>query len=275
METNEVVNTTPQETQKRVQSSRKGRRKVEKKAKMLEKLNVEYINLDSLKPNDYNPNRQSDHDFELLLRSMEEDGFTQPVVVNQDLVIVDGEHRWRAANTLGIKQIPIVKVNMSKEQMRISTIRHNRARGSHDVQLEAEVLRDLQKLGAIDWAKDSLMLDDLELNRLINDVSAPDDLAGEEYSESWTPTELKPEDTSTDGMAQSGTVKAIEAMREREKRIEQAKTEEDKAKIRQESTYYRLNLIFANEEAKTVKEVLGDKPAIKILELCQNLTNGS
>ena len=275
METNEVVNTTPQETQKRVQSSRKGRRKVEKKAKMLEKLNVEYINLDSLKPNDYNPNRQSDHDFELLLRSMEEDGFTQPVVVNKDLVIVDGEHRWRAANTLGIKEIPIVKVNMSKEQMRISTIRHNRARGSHDVQLEAEVLRDLQKLGAIDWAKDSLMLDDLELNRLINDVSAPDDLAGEEYSESWTPTELKPEDTSTDGMAQSGTIKAIEAMREREKRIEQAKTEEDKAKIRQESTYYRLNLIFANEEAKTVKEVLGDKPAIKILELCQNLTNGS
>ena len=275
METNEVVNTTPQETQKRVQSSRKGRRKVEKKAKMLEKLNVEYINLDSLKPNDYNPNRQSDHDFELLLRSMEEDGFTQPVVVNQDLVIVDGEHRWRAANTLGIKQIPIVKVNMSKEQMRISTIRHNRARGSHDVQLEAEVLRDLQKLGAIDWAKDSLMLDDLELNRLINDVSAPDDLAGEEYSESWTPTELKPEDTSTDGMAQSGTVKAIEAMREREKRIEQAKTEEDKAKIRQESTYYRLNLIFANEEAKIVKKVLGDTPAIKILELCQNLTNGS
>ena len=275
METNEVVNTTPQETQKRVQSSRKGRRKVEKKAKMLERLNVEYINLDSLKPNDYNPNRQSDHDFELLLRSMEEDGFTQPVVVNKDLVIVDGEHRWRAANTLGIKEIPIVKVNMSKEQMRISTIRHNRARGSHDVQLEAEVLRDLQKLGAIDWAKDSLMLDDLELNRLINDVSAPDDLAGEEYSESWTPTELKPEDTSTDGMAQSGTIKAIEAMREREKRIEQAKTEEDKAKIRQESTYYRLNLIFANEEAKTVKEVLGDKPAIKILELCQNLTNGS
>jgi len=275
METNEVVNTTPQETQKRVQSSRKGRRKVEKKAKMLERINVEYINLDSLKPNDYNPNRQSDHDFELLLRSMEEDGFTQPVVVNKDLVIVDGEHRWRAANTLGIKEIPIVKVNMSKEQMRISTIRHNRARGSHDVQLEAEVLRDLQKLGAIDWAKDSLMLDDLELNRLINDVSAPDDLAGEEYSESWTPTELKPEDTSTDGMAQSGTIKAIEAMREREKRIEQAKTEEDKAKIRQESTYYRLNLIFANEEAKTVKEVLGDKPAIKILELCQNLTNGS
>ena len=267
------TNTTPEQTQQRVQSGRKGRKKVEKKAIQLEKLNVQYVSVDSLKPNDYNPNRQSDHDFELLLRSMEEDGFTQPVVVNQDSIIVDGEHRWRAANTLGIKEIPVVKVPMTVEQMRISTIRNNRARGSHDVQLEAEVLRDLQKLGAIDWAKDSLMLDDLELNRLINDVSAPDDLAGEEYSESWTPTELKPEDTSTDSMAQSGTVKALEAMREREKRIEQAKTEEDKAKVRQESTYYRLNLIFANEEANIVKSILGDKPAIKILELCQNLTN--
>ena len=271
----EEFNTTPIATQKRVQSGRKGRKKVERKAVALERLNVEYTSIDSLKPNTYNPNRQSDHDFELLLRSMEEDGFTQPIVVNNDFVIIDGEHRWRAASSLGIKEIPIVKVNMSKEQMRISTIRHNRARGSHDVQLEAEVLRDLQKLGAIDWAKDSLMLDDLELNRLISDVSAPDDLAGSEYSESWTPTELTSDNSSSDSMAQSGTVKAVEAMREQEKRIEQAKTEEDKAKIRQESIYYRLNLIFANEEAKIVKKVLGDTPAIKILELCQNLTNGS
>ena len=139
----EEFNTTPIATQKRVQSGRKGRKKVERKAVALERLNVEYTSIDSLKPNTYNPNRQSDHDFELLLRSMEEDGFTQPIVVNNDFVIIDGEHRWRAASSLGIKEIPIVKVNMSKEQMRISTIRHNRARGSHDVQLEAEVLRDL------------------------------------------------------------------------------------------------------------------------------------
>ena len=83
------TNTTPEQTQQRVQSGRKGRKKVEKKAIQLEKLNVQYVSVDSLKPNDYNPNRQSDHDFELLLRSMEEDGFTQHVVVNQDSIIVD------------------------------------------------------------------------------------------------------------------------------------------------------------------------------------------
>tara|TARA_R100001086_G_scaffold224730_1_gene142777 strand:+ start:2722 stop:3543 length:822 start_codon:yes stop_codon:yes gene_type:complete len=272
METEDVKtsNTTPEETQERVKANRKGRKKVEKKNEALETLSINYCSIDDVKPNTYNPNRQSDHDFELLLRSIEEDGFTQPIIVNQDYIVVDGEHRWRAANTLGYKKIPVVVVPMSEEQMKISTIRHNRARGSHDIQLEAEVLRDLQKLGALDWAQDSLMLDDLELNRLMEDISAPDALATEEFSEAWKPTNVSSEDQESEGVQQSSTFKAVEAMREREKRIEQAKTEEEKVKIKQESTYYRLNLIFADEEAKLVKAFLGDQPAVKILEICKN-----
>ena len=80
-------------------------------------------------------------------------------------------------------EIPVVFVDMSVEQMRIATLRHNKARGSHDIELEAAVLRDLQQLGAIEWAQDSLMLDDVELDRLLNDVAAPNELHSENYSE--------------------------------------------------------------------------------------------
>lgn len=146
------TSTTPEATQKRVSESiiKKGKAAVAKTAQALERLRVDYIPHGGLKPNPYNPNRQSDHDFQLLCQSMTEDGFTQPivaVVMNQehldspkfkgnasyslgDLVIVDGEHRWRAAGTLGLTEVPVVVTPMTPDQMRIATLRHNRARAA-------------------------------------------------------------------------------------------------------------------------------------------------
>ena len=53
----------------------KGKAAVEKKNVKLEKLVIEYVSVDDIKPNSYNPNRQSAHDFDLLKKSMSEDGF--------------------------------------------------------------------------------------------------------------------------------------------------------------------------------------------------------
>ena len=148
-------NTTPEQTQQAVMTKRlegKTRKAIEKTSEHLERLHVEYQPIDSIQPNEYNPNRQDEHTMELLLRSIEDNGFTQPVIINMDNVIVDGEHRWRAAQALGMAEIPIVKVDMSDQQMRIATISHNTARGNHDIELEVQVLRDLESLGALDWA---------------------------------------------------------------------------------------------------------------------------
>ena len=145
-------NTTPEQTQQAVMTKRlerKTRKAIEKTGESLERLHVEYQPIDSIQPNKYNPNRQDEHTMELLLRSIEDNGFTQPVIINMDNVIVDGEHRWRAAQALGMAEIPIVKVDMSDEQMRIATISHNRARGSHDIELEVQVLRDLESLEGV------------------------------------------------------------------------------------------------------------------------------
>ena len=214
----------------------KGEAAVAKAANALETLVVEYVPVADLHPNDYNPNRQSDHDFELLLRSMTEDGFTQPIVVQREgNSIVDGEHRWRAAQKLGYESVPVVFVDMTPEQMRIATLRHNRARGSEDIDLASSVLRDLQQLGALDWAQDSLMLDDTELARLLEDVPAPEALAGEEFSAAWEPTpdvqgveEVNlPQSTQTtvqtgaDGSTEATSMsgEALEAARKREREL--------------------------------------------------------
>lgn len=249
----------------------KGRKAIAKSASKLGTLVVEYVAIDAIAPNTYNPNRQSDHDFELLMRSMEEDGITQPIIVNNGGVIVDGEHRWRAARQIGYKEIPIVRVDMTPEQMRISTIRHNRARGSHDIELEALILRDLQALGALDWAKDSLILDDAEVNNLLNDIAAPDALAGKEYSSAWVPSsftdgqkeimtqagqEFK---TNTGGLVNAAaTAEAVDRQREREALLAKAKTEQERIAIRKDTDTYRVALLFSADQAVMVKRALAN-----------------
>lgn len=252
----------------------KGRAEVEKRANALQELVVEYVSIDTLQPNSYNPNRQSEHDFELLKKSMSEDGFTQPIVVQEEtLTIVDGEHRWRAGRDLGYTEVPIVKVTMTPEQMRIATLRHNRARGSEDIELSAAVLRDLEQLGALDWAQDSLMLDDAEIQKLLEDVSAPEALAAADYAEAWEPSDqVDPMDRAAGMYGDSSmTPAAADALREREKQIAEAKTEEERVAIRKDRALYRVSLVYAQEEAAIVKKVLEPAPAARLLELCQQV----
>ena len=143
---------------------------------------------------------------------MKEDGFTQPVIVQKSTgEIVDGEHRWRASQALNMEKIPVVYVDMTDEQRRVSTLRHNRARGSEDIQLTAQVMRDLEKLGALDWAQDTLMLSDVEVNRLLEDVPAPESLKNEEFSTAWTPTDADTEQDSVETKITDFTKKVLDS----------------------------------------------------------------
>lgn len=293
---------------------KKGSKAIEKNIVKLDKLKIEYVKANSIKPNTYNPNRQSDYEFELLIRSMSEDGFTQPILCNRTSnEFVDGEHRWTAAlvlhhlqkNNLPLTteninnarenrfniidnelEIPVVFVDVSIEQMMIATIRHNKARGTHDINLEADIFRDLQKLGALDWAQDSLMLSDVEINKLLEDIPASEALAGLEFNNSWEVSDTHPEELinanngSTQAMVTQGSShggtniiansnSAVLALQERSKLIEKAKNEEEREMARQQTKLYRVSLIFANEESEIVEKALGKEPAVNVLRLCK------
>jgi ParB/RepB/Spo0J family partition protein len=99
-------------------------------------LAVDLVDIDRLRPNTYNPNQQTVNDFEMLVESMRDDGFTVPILVNDGGVdpslkdmIIDGEHRWRAGKVLGMKKVPVVWESVDQAGMRIDTLRHNEARG--------------------------------------------------------------------------------------------------------------------------------------------------
>ena len=246
----------------------KGKAQLLKKTQHLKHFSVEYVPISSITPNKYNPNRQGEHEFNLLLRSMRDDGFTTPILVQRETrEIVDGEHRWRAARELGYETIPVVFVHMTAEQMRVATLRHNRARGQEDIELTAELLRELESVGALKWAQKSLQMDDVEMQRLMTDIGAPEVLADEEYSRPWAYIAGTEAASQTDKISVS--IEAADRLRLMERRIKKAKTDEEREQARVDHKVYRINLVFTTDEAKYVKEILGDDPAAKILSYCR------
>ncbi|MDD3607172.1 MAG: ParB/RepB/Spo0J family partition protein [Candidatus Moranbacteria bacterium] len=116
---------------------------------MKEKIYSEIETIDPLKvnPNKYNPNLMSKEKFESLVEDFKENGWIgQPVVVNDNLQIIDGFHRWKAAMALKFQAIPIVKFHpKSEEHQKILTIALNSKRGEMNPLKLASLISELNK----------------------------------------------------------------------------------------------------------------------------------
>lgn len=99
---------------------------------------LQWVDRNKLKANDYNPNKVSEDNLQLLVQSILTNGWTLPIVCRPDYTIIDGFHRWTVAgrepllSMLGGK-VPVVIVDHqgNKDEDIYGTITHNRARGTH------------------------------------------------------------------------------------------------------------------------------------------------
>lgn len=98
---------------------------------------LQWVDRNKLKANDYNPNKVSKDNLELLKQSILSNGWTLPIVVRPDYTIIDGFHRWTVAGQEPLKsmlggKVPVVIVEHKTRDGDIyGTITHNRARGVH------------------------------------------------------------------------------------------------------------------------------------------------
>lgn len=119
-------------------------------------LNVKMVDIDKVVANDYNPNKVAPPEMKLLRHSIEEDGYTQPIVTyydsnNDTYIVVDGFHRYRCAKEyFHLKQIPVVTIDKDLTNRMASTIRHNRARGTHQINDMSKIVLDLTTHGWTD-----------------------------------------------------------------------------------------------------------------------------
>jgi len=139
---------------------------------------VKAIPLEKIRANSYNPNAVAPPEMKLLERSIWEDGYTMPVVcyyiANEDVYeIVDGFHRYsilRTSKRINKREngkLPVVVIEKDISNRMASTIRHNRARGSHSIELMVNIVSELKDAGMSDqWIMKQIGMDADEILRL-------------------------------------------------------------------------------------------------------------
>ena len=159
------------------------------------------VPVEKIKPNTYNPNAVAPPEMKLLYESIKADGYTMPIVCYYDkekdvYIIVDGFHRYRIMldypDIYEREQgkLPVSVIDKSIESRMASTIRHNRARGSHDVDLMGNIIKELHELGRSDaWISKHLGMDKDEILRLKQITGLAALFKDVKFGKAWVPTE--------------------------------------------------------------------------------------
>lgn len=161
---------------------------------------VEWVPVDEVRGNTYNPNHVAPPEMALLAHSVRSNGYTMPVVTHQDdeaIVVVDGFHRRQVcatdaavkASTQGYLPVTRIRAERADDASRIAaTIEHNRARGEHRVDSMSDLVRQLHEAG---WRDDKIQQ---ELGMTEDEVLRMKQLTGlaslfaeRDYSEAWEP----------------------------------------------------------------------------------------
>ena len=154
---------------------------------------VQWVPVESVHANDYNPNAVAPPEMELLRISIEADGFTQPIVVWQSedgtFEVIDGFHRHLVGRAMGLTHLPVVVVNadrLDRGDRIASTIRHNRARGKHQVGAMSDIVLELSKRN---WSESKIArelgMEPDEVLRLKQITGLAELFDDREFSEAW------------------------------------------------------------------------------------------
>lgn len=163
--------------------------------------NVIAVPIEKVKPNSYNPNAVAPPEMKLLYDSIKSDGYTMPIVCyyskEEDFyTIVDGFHRYRVMleypdiyeREEGM--LPVSVIDKPIDQRMASTVRHNRARGSHSVDLMSNIVKELHELGRSDaWISRHLGMDRDEILRLKQITGLAALFKDVKFGKAWRPAD--------------------------------------------------------------------------------------
>lgn len=159
--------------------------------------NIIKVPVDKIRANEYNPNSVAPPEMKLLYDSIKEDGYTMPIVCyyhpdDDKYEIVDGFHRYSVMlkhNDIYEREggcLPVSVIDKPIGERMASTIRHNRARGSHDLDLMSNIVRELVDMGKSNsWIMKHLGMDADEVIRLKQITGLAALFKDNDFSKSW------------------------------------------------------------------------------------------
>lgn len=160
--------------------------------------NIEWLDVNDLKANDYNPNAVFSPELRLLERSILKTGWVQPVLISRDNIIIDGFHRWSLSkDSKKIREkynrkVPCAILQVDRGEAMVLTVRMNRAKGSHIAVRMSEMIKELidtHKYDVDDLATE-LGATKKEIDLLYQDgVFKARNIKNYKYAKAWVPAE--------------------------------------------------------------------------------------
>ena len=124
---------------------------------------ITHLPIKELRLDPANPRRISDEELESLTRSIREFGLIDPIIARrEDKVVIGGQQRLLAARKLGMKQVPVVLVDLSEDQAHLLNLALNRISGSWDQELLARLLGELNAVPDVDLSLSGFSDDELQ-----------------------------------------------------------------------------------------------------------------
>jgi len=155
-------------------------------------MDVKLIPISKVVSNEYNPNKVAAPEMKLLFESIKADGVTMPIVCFYDVekdtyIVVDGFHRYTILKDWFKSDfVPVATINKPLDERMASTIRHNRARGTHQIRSMSDIVLELVKKGWDDTSICKKLGMDLdEVIRLKQITGLKEAFANHEFSKSW------------------------------------------------------------------------------------------
>ena len=116
---------------------------------------VQWIPIEAIRENTYNPNSQLASTTLMLIESIQDFGWTLPIVVRPPdtsgvYVVIDGAHRLQAARALNYAEVPVVILDIDRAGCISATVKHNRARGQHSIESTLDLIHALRDTGQLE-----------------------------------------------------------------------------------------------------------------------------
>ena len=135
-------------------------------------MKIELLDPETLKSAAYNPRQISREELNKLIKSIKQFGFVDPALVRKhDNMIVGGHQRVKAAIELGLKEIPVVYLDITENDAKLLNVALNKISGDWDEDKLTELLAELKFFDDIDELLTGF--DEDELDQLLADLEEP------------------------------------------------------------------------------------------------------
>ena len=137
-------------------------------------MQIEYLNIDEVVPYENNPRHNDGEAVDRVAASIAEYGFKQPIIVDNNNIVVAGHTRLKAAKKLELDKVPVIKADdLTPAQIRAYRIADNKT--SEYATWNNELLSiELEELQDLDFDLELTGFEEWELDNLLNPVSDDD-----------------------------------------------------------------------------------------------------